>query len=304
MNKQIQLLAVLFAAGLSQNARAQQFTVSPASPILLGDPVAIVLSGVEPNKEIKVSAERVVVNAETGKRRFFRSEATFLADGGGRVDVAKAASLRGSYKGVDPRGLFWSMSPAPDDVPAERALPEMRLTASAGDSKAIASGSVSFVSALPEVKTEKIEAFPGAVFATLGGAQKRPAIILLGGSEGGAMVTRGAAPLASHGFAVLALPYYSPKDWQSGKAEIPSLPEAFADIAVDRLNEARTWLQARADVDGARIAIHGTSKGAEFALLAGVHLGWPSSIVAIVPTDVVWRAGGRKSRPARAPRFR
>jgi dienelactone hydrolase len=303
VNKPIQLLVTLIALGVNQTALAQQFTVSPTSPILQGEPVAIVLSGVEPNKEIRISAERVVVDAENGKRRLLRSEATFVADGGGRVDLATAASVRGSHKGVDARGLFWSMSPATDEVAAERVPLEVRLSASGGESKVVASGSLRFVSALPEVKTEKIEAFPGAVFATLGGVQKRPAIILLGGSEGGAMITRGAAPLASHGFAVLALPYYSPKDWQTGKAEIPALPEAFADIAVDRLNEARAWLQARADVDGTRIAIHGTSKGAEFALLAGVHLGWPSAIVAIVPTDVVWEGWGAGVAPGARSSF-
>ena len=88
------------------------------------------------------------------------------------------------------------------------------------------------------------------------------------------MVTRSAAQFASHGFAVLALPYYSPGQWPTFKRELPELPAAFADIPVERLNEARDWLKGRIDVDASRIAIKGTSKGAEFALLAGVHLPW------------------------------
>jgi dienelactone hydrolase len=145
---------------------------------------------------------------------------------------------------------------------------------------------------LATVKTEKVDKFPGAEFAFIPGGDRRPAIILLGGSEGGSIVTRGAAALASRGFAVLALPYYSPAQWPSQKAELPTLPAAFADIPIERLNEARAWLQSRDDVDATRIALKGTSKGAEFALLAALHLPWVSSVVAVVPTDVVWEGWG------------
>jgi hypothetical protein len=40
------------------------------------------------------------------------------------------------------------------------------------------------------------------------------------------------------------------------------LPSAFADIAVERLNEARAWLMARDDVtdDSASVSAYGTSE--------------------------------------------
>jgi dienelactone hydrolase len=44
------------------------------------------------------------------------------------------------------------------------------------------------------------------------------------------------------------------------------LPAEFADIPVDRLEQARAWLQQQPRVDADRIGVIGVSKGAEFAL--------------------------------------
>jgi dienelactone hydrolase len=286
------ILSVLVLAALPTLSIAQQFQVSPAGTILLGDPVAITLRGMPAKSDITIRAERVFVNNRDQTRTLNRSEATYLSDAEGSIDLATVAPKSGSYRGADPRGLFWSMRPTKEEGLADRPNMEVRLTASTADGKVLARSAITFVRALASVKMEKVEAFPGAVFASQGGEEKRPAVILLGGFEGGSAVTNGVAPLASHGFAVLALPYYSPLQWPSKKAELPTLPQAFADIPVERLNEARAWLRARPDVDATRIAIHGTSKGAEFALLAGVHLQWPTAIVAIVPSDVVWEGWG------------
>jgi dienelactone hydrolase len=284
--------AFVLVAAIGTAAGAQQFNISPAEPVLLGTPLAITLSGLPAGKEVRITAERVMFSWTEKKRTLYRSDATFATDANGSVDLTRAAPKRGSYTGVDPRGLFWSMTPLPDAPQADRRVLEVRLTAGTDDNPAMAKGTITFLDMLPNVKTEKVDAFPGAVFAAQSGGGKRPAVIILGGSEGGSAITRSAAPLASHGYAVLALPYYSPPDWQTQKAELPALPPAFADIPVNRLNEARAWLQAREDVDGTRIALYGTSKGAEFVLLAGVHLGWATAIVAEVPSDVVWEGWG------------
>jgi dienelactone hydrolase len=281
------LIPIAFTA----TASAQTIQINPASPILAGTPISISISGAPPSKEVKLIAERVIGGDEPNARALYRAEATFTTDAKGALDLAQAAAKTGTYKGVDPRGLFWSMLPTKEALPAGQELGVVRLRV-VSEGAVIARGELTLQRALPEVKSEKVGAFPGAVFATLGGEKKRPAVILLGGSEGGDVVTSGAAPLASHGFAVLALPYYSPKDFRTGKQDVPGLPEAFVDIPIERLDVARKWLQARADVDASKIALHGTSKGAEFVLLAGVHLGWPSAIVAIVPSDVVWEGWG------------
>jgi dienelactone hydrolase len=285
---------------------AQQFDITPQGPVLLGDPVTVALRGFTPAAPVTVVAERVFRDRASGKRLIHRSQATFQTDANGAVDLAQAPPAKGSsYQGADARGLYWSMMPTQDVAPDDRPSLEVRLSArpvDKPDALPLAQAAVTFITERPNVNTEKVGGFPGAVFATQGGTQKRPALIILGGSEGGAAITNGAAPLASHGFAVLALPYYSPKD-DKGQQEVPGLPATFDRIPVERLNQARAWLQKRPDVDGSRIGVMGTSKGAELALLAGVYLGWPSVVAAMVPTDVVWEGWGEGVEEGKNPSF-
>jgi len=287
-------------------AWAQSFNVLPANPVLAGEPVSIALSGLPANGEVKVTAERMIVSFGQSKPALYRASATFAVGADGTLDLATAAPKSGSYKGADIRGLFWSMAPVGGEAPQDRKVQQVRLIASSGDKepKELASATIEFINSLPEVKIEKVEKFPGAVFASLPGAGKRPAIIVLGGSEGGSSAARDESPrLASRGFAVLGLPYYSPAQWPSNKREIEALPVAFADIPVDRLNEAYEWLKSRSDVDATRIAIYGGSKGAEFALIAASNFPWITSVVASVPSDVVWEGWGPGTTPGQRSSF-
>ncbi len=297
-------------------AHAQAFQFSPSNKVLSGDPVSVVIAGLPADADVTITAERAVSEWGMPDNQFkrYRAEAMLRSDAKGVIELATAKPGKGSsYKNADDRGLFWSMVPTKDTVPADWKPAEVRFTAKVGD-KEVATGMVELMRALPEVKIEKVEKFEGAVFAILPANannvnsankanEKRPVIILLGGSEGGSNITRGAAGLASHGFAVLALPYYSPPQWPSQKAELPGLPPSFVDIPVERLNAARDWLKTRADVDSSRIAIHGTSKGAEFALLAATYLEWPTAIVAVVPSDVVWEGWGQGVEPGKRASF-
>lgn len=129
------------------------------------------------------------------------------------------------------------------------------------------------------------------MFARLPGDKPRPALIVLGGSEGGGSIADAAAPFASHGFAVLALPYYSPPD-ADGVRELPALPAGMVELPVETLDRAYAWLAKRGDVDATRVGVHGTSVGATFAVLGAVHLDWVDAVVASVPSDVVFDGWG------------
>lgn len=287
---------VVFAllAALGGTACAQRIVVNADQPVLAGEPITLQLADLKPGQPVLLRAERAV-RTFTGSLAVFAGEARFTADAQGRVDLATQAPLPGgAYAGADVRGLLWSMrstTASPEGRPFNRVDLQLRDASGAE----LARAELRLTHALPGVQTRKAEPFEGALFAALPGAQRRPTLILLGGSEGGSAITRDAAHWASHGYAVLALPYYSPPRWGAFgplPPELPGLPLRFFDIPVDRLEAARDWLAQQPEVDPTRIGVMGTSKGAEFALLAGVEMPWIRAIAAIVPTDVVWEGWG------------
>ena len=298
MNPVHRLALAIALLGIGASASAQRIAIDVPQPVLAGDPIALQLADLKPGQSVRLHAQRAV-QTFTGQVALFESQAVFQADAKGRVDLGTAAPLPGSsYEGADVRGLLWSMKPGAGEVkgkPFGRVDFRLHAAEAAADAPPLAEASLSFRNALPEVVTRKVEAFPGAVFASLPGAAKRPTLILLGGSEGGSMIARDAAPWASRGYAVLALPYYSPPQWgPTGPMppELPSLPAEFVNIPVDRLELARDWLAQQPEADASRIGVMGTSKGAEFVLLAGVKMPWIKAVAAIVPTDVVWEGWG------------
>jgi dienelactone hydrolase len=294
----VKLIPLVLLCAIS-SAAAQTFHIEPAQPILVGEPLAIRLDGLPADKNVTLTAERTLeAPNRDGTKVLYRSQVVFSAPQGS-LDLATAKPLAGSYTDADIRGLFWSMAPvAGGEVGTLQPL-HVKLTASA-DGRELTTTTVEFIDSLPQVKVEQVKEFPGAVFATLPGSSRRPAIILLGGSEGGARVAQRSPSWASRGFAVLGLPYYSPG---SGEREIPELPAAFADIAVDRLNAAFEWLKQRPEVDASRVALVGGSKGAEFALIAASRFKWITSVVANVPSDVVWEGWGPGVEPGTRSSF-
>ena len=82
-------------------------SVQPVSS-LIDDKVKIIASGLRPKQNITLEA-RIVGD----KGEVFESHAYFIVDKDGEVDVCRESSLGGSYSGVSPMGLLWSMKPAP-----------------------------------------------------------------------------------------------------------------------------------------------------------------------------------------------
>jgi dienelactone hydrolase len=288
------LAYLVLIAQCAVSAAAPSIEITPGPRVLEGDPIHIVVRGVPPESQVTVIAERwfAPLSAQRQHPRLMRSRAVFTADRAGRVDLQTAQPASGTYSGVDPRGLFWSMVPV---ASVERATPgsvdtaEIRFLMEATGLRAEAR--LTLLQSSPNVRVSSVDELPGAVFAIVSSENKRPAVILLGGSEGGSVITRDAAPLASRGFAVLALPVFSPPD-DAGVREIPDLPAAWVDMPVETLDKAHDWLARQPSVDATRIAIHGTSMGAQLALLAAVHLPWVKAVVANVPSDVVWDGWG------------
>jgi dienelactone hydrolase len=107
-----------------------------------------------------------------------------------------------------------------------------------------------------------------------------PAIIILGGSEGGlgTATARDGRVIAQHGYATLQLAYFG----------APGLPKDLGLIPLEYFKTAIDWLRAQAGVDPNRIGIVGGSIGSEVALSVASHYPEIKVVVATMPSGVVW----------------
>lgn len=120
----------------------------------------------------------------------------------------------------------------------------------------------------------------GNFFPPLASSGPHPAVLLLGGSEGGlgGGTHHMALALQKEGFAVLHLAYFG----------APGQPDALEHIPLELFDKGLDWLKARSDVDPQRIAVMGASKGAEAALLVASRRVDVGAVVAGMPSSVVW----------------
>ena len=294
------------------NNYGQTLTVTPA--VALADqPVAITATGLQPGEEVTLKSE-----LEDGAGHTWNAEAKFAADATGKLDLTRAAPLKGSYKDVSAMGLVWSMRPngeariyqpprnlgpqtirftlqsktgsataqlqqivlpeevrliqvngvlhgvlflPPDSAPIPGELAPLT-TAAATNANTNASGPQPSADSQQSPNTAKP-------------SQKRPALLVLGGSEGGTPMRR-AAWFASHGYVTLALAYFN----------VPGLPQQLRDIPLEYFGEAVSWLSQRPEVDPQRIGVVGTSRGGELALQLGSMYPQLHAVVAFVPANV------------------
>jgi dienelactone hydrolase len=110
--------------------------------------------------------------------------------------------------------------------------------------------------------------------------ERLPAIIVLGGSEGGlgAGAAQDAGLIASHGYVVLQLAYF----------DAPGLPKELGLIPLEYFKTALDWLRSQPNVDPKSVGIEGTSIGGEVALVVASHYAEIKAVVAAVPSSVVW----------------
>lgn len=111
-------------------------------------------------------------------------------------------------------------------------------------------------------------------------AGRLPAIIVLGGSEGGlgAAAARDSSVIAQHGYVTLHLAYF----------DAPGLPKDLGLIPLEYFKTAIDWLGAQPNVDPERIGIEGGSIGSEVALAVGAHYPQIKVVVATMPSGIVW----------------
>jgi uncharacterized protein len=114
-----------------------------------------------------------------------------------------------------------------------------------------------------------------------------PAVLLLGGSEGGISkyITEDALALQAEGLSVLSLGYFG----------VPGQPKSLERVPLETFDRALSWLNARPEVDPQRVSVFGVSKGAEAALLVATRHPELRAVVAGSPSSVAWPGVNRHS---------
>lgn len=227
----------------------------------------------------------------------WQSEAEFVADGAGVVDLSRDAPTRGSYEGADPMGLFWSMSLPPpiyEKLMKGEIAPDPRwgvahelhllLSAEAGGKKASTEMIRRYMTANVTRTEVREQGVVGTMFHHRG--QRRPGIIVLSGSGGGLDEFKPAL-LANHGYAALGLAYFG----------FENLPQDLYEIPLEYFGNAIEWMRDQPAVDAERLVVIGGSRGGELALLLGATFPEIRGVIGYVPSGVTWGGIGREYSP-------
>jgi dienelactone hydrolase len=117
-----------------------------------------------------------------------------------------------------------------------------------------------------------------ADFYCKAGAATKPAILFLGGSEGGRPDLHLPQFFAENGHPVLALAYFKEQ----------GLPETLQLVPLEYFDKALAWLARSDRVPRGGIVVFGLSKGAELALLLASRKPEIKGAIALAPSSVVW----------------
>ncbi|MGB6231728.1 MAG: acyl-CoA thioester hydrolase/BAAT C-terminal domain-containing protein [Litorimonas sp.] len=288
------------------NARSPEPDLRIADRLVWSEAPILVATGLEAGERYRLETERISF-WDAGAAE--RSSLTYTADEAGRIDTS--AQSPEEMDEVSPylpiREMAYLSDTALDGIEAG----ELRLRLIDPSGTEVARRTVGIGPDMAALLEEPLgDDFPGAyVIRSADRDGPAPAIVLLGGSEGGDQGSRATAPIfAAEGYTVLGLPYYSPA-WWGQEPQFPDLPRGFAELPVDYLEDAVALLRQRPDVDPDRILLQGGSKGAEYVLLAGSLIpdsspgGGFCGIVADVPSDVVWEGWGPGTEGGRTSGF-
>lgn len=247
----------------------------------IDEEIEIVIAAAEPGEEVEITAE----TADAYGNRWI-SQAKFTADRDGKVKLAEAEPVSGSYGDADAMGLFWSMEP---DENAERVIGydpplegmDVVFTAQTeSDRQGRETLSRHFHSEGVDVEWISEDGLVGEYFSP-DTDEPLPGAIMLHGRPAGFMVIQSMA-LASNGYRVFAPMYYQPEHAEELERQfegITDLPEALEERPVEYVQDAIDWLRARPEVAESPVGVGGASAGGELALIAAAHLDGIGAIV-------------------------
>lgn len=248
---------------------------TPSTKAFWGDVIVIRATGLLPAATITLRATELF---RDGKH--YQSWATFTASAAGDVDTSRDTPTEGTWTGVDPDGLTWSMLPidAPADPIADKS---MRIDLEIDGARAARTELARYLLADPiEHVVVNEGGLVGAYYAPKDG-KRHPAILAFGGSEGGLSTGEyDATYYSALGYAVLGVAYFGAE----------GVPDALQQIPLEYFEKAMTWLDGRPEADATKLAVMGGSRGGELAILLGATYPRIKAVIAQVPSGVVWGA--------------
>uniref|UniRef100_A0A672FVE7 Peroxisomal succinyl-coenzyme A thioesterase-like n=1 Tax=Salarias fasciatus TaxID=181472 RepID=A0A672FVE7_SALFA len=249
---------------MDERHRCVQLSVNPSRG-LMDEKFVILVQNAPPDSELTVYA---LHQCEDGHG--WDAFAHYISDATGRVNVSEDCSLGGTYSGIEPMGLLWSLRPVPGSQPGLRLRKKnvqepMLVTVSVyeGHRKEGFAELVPLASALVErwymsPGVRRIPVTKNGLTATLflpPGPGPFPAIMDLWGG-GGQLVEYRAALLASHGIAALTIDYLTPMITK----------ETGEMVNLQYFETAYESLQEHPQILGSRIAMLGFSLGTTVTL--------------------------------------
>ena len=287
------LLVGLFAAPHPAHAEPM-ISVLPQQRMMLDEPTIRVQGA--------VAGGRVIIEASLtdATDRVWTSRGVYLADFSGTVDVAQLASVGGTYSGVDPFGLFWSMLPVSSSELADNlrtdpfaaewpAMPFFGASPSAtvsfrawvetrADSLETVevSATQDVVFSAPGVTSREVRDgnLRGVLFSPAGVSTHQPVLVVSG--SGGGAPQGSALALANAGLTAFAVAHFN----------YPDRPDELLEIPLEYFQEAMEFLKRETGAD--KVALMGASRGGEGVLLiASTFPEYVSAVVSGVPANII-----------------
>ncbi|XP_053186533.1 acyl-coenzyme A thioesterase 1-like [Scomber japonicus] len=235
----------------------------PSAKCLFDEPVQVKVTGLRSRQVVTIKAR-----STDEKGVVFSSSATYRADRRGEVDLERDPSLNGTYNGVEPMGLLWSMRPDTLHKKFQKTMSlnphvvrffvhevegEGRMLAEVTNERLLIGNGVT---RLP-IKDGNIR---GVLF-TPSGHGPFPAVMDLY-TFGGGLSEKRASLLASRGFVVLTVALYGHDD----------MPKNIKEVHLDYFEEAIQLLRKQDKVGSKGVGIISISKSGDLALSAASYL--------------------------------
>ena len=253
----------------------------------LVDPVHISVAGLPPAGLVTVQAR-----ALDRQGHLWVSAAVFRASAAGTLNLATAVPVSGSYHTADAAGLLWSLHPAGGSQLSDFSTSAAGFTVRL---EILTAGHVVAGATLQRrwqvtmsVQTVRRDGFAGLLDTSPAVRPGAPAVVVVGGAEGGEDAAV-AAGLAMAGYPALAVAYFGE----------PGLPQCLCSIPLEYFARAAGWLRAQPASRGRPVVLYGVSRGAEAVLLLASYLPHlADGVVASSPTAVINGAVSAAGGPA------